>query len=505
MKLVDYLLDRITMYRLVLYYLITLIGVAIGLSLLGYLKFNAFAIAFSAGYLTIICWLTNQVFAYVFEAPVNVESVYITALILTLIVTPLKTPHDIIFLTAVAGLAISSKFILVINKKHIFNPAAIAVALTAFGAGQAASWWIGNSYMLPFVVIGGVLVIRKIHRGRMVMGFFAAVATSTIIVNALTHHNTWINLQRTILHSSLFFLAFVMLTEPLTSPPTKDKQTWYGMLAGLLFPPQIHVFSVYSTPELSLLVANVFSYLISPKVKILPKLTQKNVIAPDIMDFVFTPRRRIAFKPGQYMEWTLPHERPDNRGNRRYFTLASSPTEPNLRIGVKFYQEGSSYKEAMFAMDNHTLIAGGQLGGDFVLPNDRFQKLVFIAGGIGVTPYRSMIKYMLDSNEQRVVTLLYSEKNARELVYTDVFSEAQRSLGIKTIYTLTDLEAVPANWRGKTGFISAQMITTEILDYKERLFYISGSHSMVTAVQDILHDLGIAHHQIKTDFFPGYA
>jgi ferredoxin-NADP reductase len=358
--------------------------------------------------------------------------------------------------------------------------------------------------MLPFVAVGGVLIVRKIHRGRMMVNFFAAVATSTIVVNALTHHNILANLQTTALHSSLFFLAFVMLTEPLTSPATKDKQTWYGILAGLLFPPQIHLFSVYSTPELSLLVANVFSYIVSPRQKLLPKLSQKVAISPNSADFVFQLERPINFKPGQYMEWTLPHQKPDSRGNRRYFTLASAPTEDNIRLGVKFYRKGSSYKRAMLAMDARTPIAAGQLGGDFVLPNDRSQKLVFIAGGIGITPYRSMVKYMLDTNDRRNVTMLYSERNAQGLAYTDVFAAAERKLGIKVVYTLTDSKAAPPNWRGKTGYISARMLAAEVPDYKERLFYVSGPQSMVTTIKNELRGLGVAHHHIKTDFFPGY-
>lgn len=502
---IDKLLDRITMYRLVLYYLIVLVGAGVILSGFGYLNFNPFALAFSAGFLTIIAWLSNQVFAYAFEAPVNYESVFITALILALIVNPLKIPHDVLFLTAVAGLAIASKFILVINKKHIFNPAAVAVVLTAFGAGQAASWWVGSPYMLPVVIIGGLLVVRKIHRGQMVASYLAAVVISTIAISLLQHHDIVANLQKTTLHSSLFFLAFVMLTEPLTSPETKTKQSWYAVLVGVLFPPQVHVLGIYSTPELSLLAGNVFSYIVSPKIKITPKLTEKVKLSPDIMDFVFAPERPINYRPGQYMEWTLPHHKPDSRGNRRYFTLASSPTEDNIRLGVKFYPDGSSYKTAMRNMNGETQMAAGQLGGDFVLPNDTSHKLVFIAGGIGITPFRSMIKYMVDTGERRVITLLYSEKTEQELVYTDVFSEAERALGIKLVYALSDIQSVRSDWPHRTGIISSGVISEEVPDFTDRIFYISGPHGMVVAIKESLHQLGVPHSQIKTDFFPGYA
>jgi ferredoxin-NADP reductase len=378
------------------------------------------------------------------------------------------------------------------------------VALTAAGAGQSASWWVGSLSMLPFVVIGGLLVVRKIKRFTMVFSFFAAVVVSTVLVNVAlsSHADVLFILQKTMFHSSLFFLAFVMLTEPLTSPSTKGKQVWYGILAGALFPPQIHVFNTYSTPELTLLVANVYAYLVSPKYKLMPKFIKKQSIAQNTLDFTFKADRSISYKPGQYMEWTLTHGDSDSRGNRRYFTLASSPTEEDLRLGVKFYPHGSSFKKAMLAMDESTQIAAGQLGGDFTLPDDQTKKLAFIAGGIGITPVRSMVKYMLDTDQNRSATLLYSGSTGKDFAYTDVFSEAERRKILKAIYTVT--ESAPQGWRGQTGYINKQMIINQIPDYMDRLFYISGSHSLVTAVSDALRGIGVPPRQIKTDFFPGY-
>ncbi len=491
------------MYRLLLYYLLALLGIALAFSATGKLQLNFLALSFSAGYLTLICLATNYIFARVFETPVNFESSYITALILALIVNPMKVPHDIVFLTAVAGLAISSKYILAIRKKHIFNPAAIAVALTALGPGQSASWWIGSITMLPFVIIGGVLIVRKIRRTPMVLTFFATALTSTAFAALLNHHAVLDNLQKAVFHSSLFFLAFVMLTEPLTSPETRDKQMWYSGLVGVLFPPQVHILSLYSTPELALVAGNIFSYIVSPKVKIMPKLEEKIMLSPDVIDFVFDPGQKFNYKPGQYMEWTLPNEHADSRGNRRYFTLASSPTEDNVRVGVKFYPDGSTYKQRMLDMDEDTPIAAGQVGGDFTLPKDSQTRLVFIAGGIGVTPYRSMLKYLVDINENRDVTLLYSEKTPDAFVYTDVFKQAQEKIDARIVYTVTGHKH-DADWHGKTGSISTQMIKQEVPDFEDCLYFISGPHQMVVAMRDILKDLGIHQAQIKTDYFTGY-
>jgi ferredoxin-NADP reductase/Na+-translocating ferredoxin:NAD+ oxidoreductase RnfD subunit len=503
-KVIDSLLDKITMYRLVLYYLLFLLGAAVGLSALGYLSYGPLTIIFCASYLSLVCWITNRIFSHVYNVPANTESSLITGLILALIITPTISEPNIIFFTAAGGLAMASKYILVIGKKHIFNPAAMAVALTAIGAGQSASWWVGSAQLLPFVLIGGIFLVRKIQRAQMAWSFLLAASAATFIYSLTGGKSVVISLRQTILHSSLFFLAFVMLTEPQTSPTITNRQRWYGMLAGLLFPPQVHLGTIYSTPELVLVISNVFSYVISPKIKLLPQLVQRVSLAPGIVDFIFSAPRPLAFEPGQYMEWTLPHSNTDSRGDRRYFTLASSPTEDNIRLGVKFYENGSSFKKAMLAMNSKTPIAASQLGGDFTLPKDRSQKLVFIAGGIGITPYRSIIKYLLDKNELRTITLLYSEKTPRQLTYTDIFKSASQKMGLKVVYVLTGRKLTIPNW-AKAGPITAKMIKTEIPDYQQRLFYISGPSAMVETTIDILKALDIKNSRIKTDLFPGYS
>lgn len=507
LKPVDYFLDRITMYRLVFYYLIALVGIAAGLSAFGILSYKPVAVVGSALYLSAICWLTSKVFSYVFDMPANIESAYITALILSLIITPESSAHNIVFLTAVAGLAISSKYILTIRGRHIFNPAAIAVVLMAFGPRESASWWVGSTAMLPYVVVGGLFIVRKIRRGAMVGAFIAAALASTAMVNlALNHGDLAGSLQKTLFHSSLLFLAFIMLTEPMTSPPTRNKQISYGILTGLLFPPQLHLAGIYSTPERALAIGNIYSYLISPKVKMVTNLARKIATGPDTGDFIFKLGKPFEFKPGQYMEWTLPHEQADSRGNRRYFTIASSPTEKELRLGVKFYPDGSSFKKALLKMDGTTPVVISQLSGDFTMPENPAEKIVFIAGGIGITPYRSMIKYLLDTHEKRDIVLFYSERKPENFVYRDVFDEAEQRIGIKPVYTVTETQNMSASgWSGKSGMVSSDMIKSEVPDYFERTYYISGPHPMVSSMQDMLHGLGVPRSKIKTDFFPGYA
>ncbi len=491
------------MYRLMLYYLIVLLCIAFIFGFLGILPINPISLLFSTIFLIAVCWVTNTIFSKTFNAPTNVESLYISALILALIISPIKSFQDVLFLFWAAVLTMASKYMFALNKKHIFNPVAIAVVLTSFGFNASASWWVGTSTMAPFVVIGGLLIIRKIKREDLVFSFFITTLITVLGFSLISGNNLLSTIQRVLLDSSLLFLVFVMLTEPLTSPPTKKLQMIYGGIVGFLFAPQIHIFSLYTTPELALCIGNIFSYLVSPKYKLVLKLKEKIQYGKDILDFSFFLDKKLSFIPGQYMEWTLPHAHPDSRGNRRYFTIASSPTEDTLHLGVKFYPKGSSYKKALSGLDQNTPIAGAQLAGDFTLPKDPNKKLVFIAGGIGVTPFRSMIKYLLDKNEKRVITLFYSNKTISEITYYDVFKQAAQDLGIKTVYTLTD-PGVPQSWAGKTGFVDQKMIEEEVSNWKDSLFYLSGPHGMITAFEKILQDMGISKNQIKTDYFPGY-
>jgi ferredoxin-NADP reductase len=504
LKAVDSYIDRITMYRLLEYYLIGLLLVGVGLSFFGDLNYKPVYIVTASLILVGACWGLNRIFAFLFDAPVNGESAIITGLILSLIITPNPTGWDFTFLLAASGLAISSKFLIAIRRRHIFNPAAVAVVLTALGPRQTASWWVGTAAMLPFVILGGLLIVRKIRREVMVGAFFASSAVATVVYSVIGHSSVTSGLQTLIFSSAMFFMGFVMLTEPVTSPPSRPNQVWYAAIVGFLLPPQVQLFNFYSSPELALIVGNVFAYIVSPKAKLFPVLKEKVKVAANTADFVFSSGSKFSFKPGQYMEWTLPHSGADSRGARRYLTLASSPTEKDVRIGVKFYEPGSTFKKALLAMDSRTPIVASQIAGDFVLPSDRNQKLVFIAGGIGVTPFRSMIKYLIDTRDARQVTLLYGANSLADVAYKDIFDEAGRLIGLKTVYVLGDTSGTVPSPNIRPGMVNGEVIRAEVPDYKERMFYISGTHHMVLAVKDALTKIGVPSTHIKEDFFPGY-
>ncbi len=490
---IDNFLNRITMYRLVLYYLVVLILAAFVLSFFGVLPYDPSALAFSTILLLLVCWVTNWIFARTFKAETNIESVYITALILALIISPTMASNHVGvgFLIFASVWAMASKYIFAIGKKHIFNPAAFAVALTAVAINQPATWWVGgNLWLMPIVVIGGLLIVRKIRRFDLVWSFVVVAIVTTLATSSSADYVT--PLTQTLLHSSFFFLAFVMLTEPLTTPPNRWLRVCYGALVGFLFAPNIHIGNFYMTPEIALLAGNVFSYAVSPKGRYTLTLGKIEQVANDAYDFVFNPDRPFSFKPGQYLEWTLSHHYPDDRGNRRYFTIASAPTQSTVRLGVKFYDPSSTFKRALGSMVPGKTISVSHLAGGFTLPRNKDKKLIFIAGGIGITPFRSMIEYLLDTNQKRNIVLFYANKTPADIAYKPLLDRAQAELGVTVVYATGSL-------------IDEALIAREAPDYRERMFFISGPHSMVEAFQRTLRDMGVSRFKIKSDFFPGFA
>src|SRR5579872_253754 len=504
-KLIDAFLNQITMYRLVLYCLLIWLGFAAILGWAKILPYNPLQIVLSALFLTAVAYLVNWIFAKIFEAPSNPESSILTALILALIIKPAKTPEEYIFLAWAAALAVASKYIFAVGKKHSFNPAAVAVLITAYFAGQSANWWVGTAAMFPLVFLGGALIVRKIQRFDLVLSAILVAMTLSFSFGFARGSSIATLIKQCILDSPIWFFSFVMLTEPLTTPPTKGLQILYGALTGFLFAPQTHIGGFYFTPEAALVTANIFSYMVSPKQKLTLYLKQKIRLTPSVYDFVFVADKNLRFKPGQYLEWTLGHKQPDNRGSRRYFTIASSPTEPELRMGVKFYSDSSTYKDNLLAMPRGGKIIASQLAGDFTLPKKTDTKLAFIAGGIGITPFRSMLKYLLDTGTSRPITVFYGNRYSEDIAYKDILDQAEQRLGIKVVYLLTDQATPPDNLMAYQGRITPEIIKKEMPDYRKRTFMISGPRAMVQTTEQILTEMGVQKKQIKSDFFPGFA
>lgn len=482
---VDDRLNHVTMYRLTLYALwaMAAVGVALDPSRLG----------------SLVCLLAsgiaaNRAFARIVGAAENVESSAITSLILFLILFPAGTAVEYGFLAFASVVAMASKYLLAWNRRHVFNPAAFA-ALVVGAAGWGAGWWVGSAAMLPVVFLGGALVARKTRRISVSATFFAAALVGLYVSARWSGTNAGIgSLALEGLTSwPIVFFGTVMLTEPMTLPTARSWQHAEAALVGVLFAMPYAIGPFHSSPELALVIGNLFALADGIKRTHVLRFVEKRELAPGVFDYAFTPDAPVAFRPGQYLEWTLPHAKPDARGNRRTFTVASSPGERLVRLGIRMPERPSSFKAALAAMREGDTIAASNLGGEFVLPADNSTKLAFVAGGIGITPFRSMAQHMVETGERRDVVLYYTCKTPNDFVYRDVFENAA-PLGFRVVYLATD----------RDGYLTQERVKKDSPDASSRIWYLSGPNPMVESYRHLLRGAGIAAADIRTDYFPGY-
>lgn len=479
------LLSSITMYRLMLYYLLVLWVAAIILSLIDVLRLNPLEILLTGVYLIALCNMANFALAKIVKARTNIESATITALILTLIAGSLDIFNNFLIITFIGVFAMLSKYLIAVRKKHIFNPAAIAVFSASILLGSGASWWIGSTFTLPVIIVGGLLVLVKIKRIELVGSFLLVYfLTQILFAGRLSIH--------TFLAPATWFFVFVMLVEPLTSPSTKNKQIVFGVFVAFIYFLLSKILPGYAYGlETALLMGNLLNLALSPSFNIVLIFKEKDQVAKDTWTFYFEPMSKFEFTPGQYLEWTLPHKRPDSRGTRRYFTISSAPEESQIALTMRVSKEGSSFKSAMRKMKKGQELTASSPQGDFVLPKDKTVPLIFIAGGIGVTPFRSMIKHLLVKGEKRDVVLLYSNRDDKDIAFKNLFEKA-KEVGVKVVFVNTKTD----------GHIDEKAIVEKVPDYQKRNFYVSGPEPMVEAFKTMLSGMGV--NGIKTDFFPGY-
>lgn len=209
-----------------------------------------------------------------------------------------------------------------------------------------------------------------------------------------------------------------------------------------------------------------------------------------IISFYFEPTRSVNYIPGQFIEMKLPHEEVDDRGESRWFTLSSSPTEDLLAITTKIDpKKPSTYMNTLRNLDVGSLVTMQLPMGDFVLPKDESIPLVWVAGGIGCTPFRSMLKYLCDRNKSRKITMIYATSDTSEIAFRKLFEK------LGDCFHIIDTK--------RNGKLFPEQITT-LVNYIEPYYYLAGPEQMIESLQDSLIRTGIDKNHIHSDFFPGY-
>lgn len=218
--------------------------------------------------------------------------------------------------------------------------------------------------------------------------------------------------------------------------------------------------------------------------------------APQIETFWFRPEQPVDFIAGQFIELILPHKS-DNRGVKRWFTLSSSPTEKYLGITTKFSKRSSSLKQALQSLKTGTEVHIDPPMGDFVLPADSSIPLVFVAAGMGITPYRSIFKWLADTGEQRHITFIHAVSTEDDIIFQDVFDAAH-------IHATIVVSRPSDAWGGERGRLDGEHILKLARPSKTALIYIAGAEPTVETWQDQLTAQGVPRSQIITDFFHNY-
>lgn len=241
------------------------------------------------------------------------------------------------------------------------------------------------------------------------------------------------------------------------------------------------------------------------------QLLDKIEIAKDTHVFTFSKPDQFTFIPGQYAGFTLPSLlKTHPTASTKRFSLLSTPHDQHIVIATR--KQSSIYKDALFSLSVGSDIKMAGPSGNFILHEASNTPAILLAGGIGITPFYSMIKNAVQTqqNQQSIfnmpIYLFYANRNQAEAAFiNDLLAWEAQTTFFKFIPIMTqptNIESSP--WQGEIGYLSAEMIK-KYVPVSSSIFYICGSPNMVNSTHDILiNDLTLPSHQIKLEDFPGY-
>ncbi len=218
----------------------------------------------------------------------------------------------------------------------------------------------------------------------------------------------------------------------------------------------------------------------------------------DVSSFRFSRPAELSYKPGQYMLVTI---KSGEKELMHPFSISSSPTEKNY---IEFTKK--------FTMNEYSMVLKTLKPGDWAridAPYGKFTfegeypKIALLTGGIGITPFRSIIKYCTDMGLNTDIALFYGCRTPGDLAFKDEFEEMKKqNKNIKLVFTVNEPNDT---WKSSVGNITAELVKKEIPDFKDRVFYACGPPGMVTAMTNLMKELGLPEKQLKLESFAGYA
>lgn len=496
-ELVSRMSNIFTMYRGMSFGLLAIWAVAFVLAFFGQISYSP--IAMLASLLVAVAGVYGASYACgkIFNVNVHGESSLITGIILALIISPTLEVGGLVVLLFAGIIAGVSKFILVHNGRHIFNPAALAAFVVGVAGLGGASWWVATPVLAPIVLLVSGIVLYKSHR-LLVAGVFLTVAVPILLIVFSTYGTTFLESSYLLLSWPLLFFAGVILIEPLTLPPRKWQMYVEAAIVGVLFAVPFNLIVVDMTPALAILVGNIVATVFLARERISLVFKKRRPLTPTTDEYIFTPNKPIHFTAGQYLEVQLPHKKADFRGYRRSFSVTSAPGKDEIALGIKFYTPSSSFKSALKALPIGSKISATGYWGDFVLPKNTSTPVLYIAGGIGITPFISHLQ--ATEKDIRNTILIYAVNNPDEIAYKEILVRS----GIKVIIvTKEKIQDLPYGWKQiKNSRISQDVIAKSVTDITKRHAYISGPTPFVGSAKRALKALKAK--RIETDYFVGY-
>lgn len=233
---------------------------------------------------------------------------------------------------------------------------------------------------------------------------------------------------------------------------------------------------------------------------------KKEQLTSDCYTFYFKRNEEARdFVPGQTYEMKLPHKNMDERGEDRVFTISSSPTNKEfITITTRIIQ--SSFKKTLANLRSGSRVQFDGPWDDLNFDASDERPHVFIAGGIGVTPFHSIVQYSLDKNLMTRMTLFVSWKTQNEMIFDEFFRKAEDELPNFTyVPTLTNDESLDSDiWDGERGRITDEMIKKYIIDITGCKYFVAGPPLMVKSLKKIILDMGVDKDNILSEEFEGY-
>jgi len=234
------------------------------------------------------------------------------------------------------------------------------------------------------------------------------------------------------------------------------------------------------------------------------KLLSRGSVAEGTMAFHFAKPPGFSFKAGQAADLTLlnPPET-DSEGNIRTFSIASPPFEDQLTFATRM--RDTAFKRSLKVVPIGTEINVTPPTGSFTLHKNANKPAVFLAGGIGVTPFLSVVRQADHERLPHKLYFFYSNRRPEDAAFLEILQDLEKTNpNFRLVATMTEMARSGRELRGETGFINAEMLTKHLGTLRGPIYYIAGPPPMVVAMREILVGAGVDEDDIRTEEFAGY-